>query len=105
MQYIVLFFRNDLCFHNYKLSRKIHESGQSDRNISYEIKSRKVIEQELRYKFRIDPYKGKFNMFRAIKTLIDKISTILFGRYYKFKSDNIIKLKAMKFIVKKILPE
>ena len=44
-------------------------------------------------------------MFRAIKTLIDKISTILFGRYYKFKSDNIIKLKAKKFIVEKILPE
>ena len=96
MQYIVLFFRNDLCFHSYKLSRKIHESGQSDRNINYEIKRRKVIEQELRYKFRIDPYKGKFNMFRVIKTLINKISAILLRRYYKFKSDNIIKLKAMK---------
>ena len=36
------------------------------------------------------------------KTLINKLSTILLG--LEFKSDNITKLKAIKFIVKKILP-
>ena len=35
------------------------------------------------------------------KTLINKLSTILLG--LEFKSDNITKLKAIKFIVKKIL--
>ena len=36
------------------------------------------------------------------KTLINKLSTILLG--LEFESDNITKLKAIKFIVKKILP-
>ena len=37
------------------------------------------------------------------KTLINKISMRLLG--LEFKSDNIIKSKAMKFIVKKMLPD
>ena len=45
-------------------------------------------------------------MFRHLKqstkTLINKISTRLLG--IEFKSDNTIKSKAMKFFVKKILP-
>ena len=36
------------------------------------------------------------------KTLINKLSAILL--WLEFKSDNITKLKAIKFIVKKILP-
>ena len=37
-----------------------------------------------------------------LKTLLNKISTKLLG--LEFKSDNTIKSKAMKYIVKKILP-
>ena len=63
---------------------------------------------------RIDPDQEEFDIFKTIneifrhikqstkKTLINKISTRLLG--LEFKSDNIIKSKAMKFIVKKILP-
>ena len=37
------------------------------------------------------------------KALINKISTRLSG--YEFKSDNIIKSKAIKYFVKKMLPD
>ena len=39
----------------------------------------------------------------TLSNLVSKMSTRLLG--LEFKSDNIIKLKAVKFIVKKILPE
>ena len=39
----------------------------------------------------------------TLSNLVSKMSTRLLG--LEFKSDNIIKLKAIKFIVKKILPE
>ena len=80
------------------------------------MKIQKEVEQELGCKFiRIDPDKEDFDIFRTInqifkrikqlikKTLINKISTWLLG--LEFKSDNIIKSKAMKFIVKTILPD
>ena len=61
--------------------------------------------------FRIDPDEEDFDIFRAInqifrhikqstkKTLVNKISVRLLG--LEFKWDNILKTKAMKFIVKK----
>ena len=64
---------------------------------------------------KIDSDKEDFNIFRTIseifrhikqstkKTLIDRFSTRLLG--LKFKSDNILKSKAMKFIFKKVLPD
>ena len=55
-QYNVLSYRIDLYFHDYEIAIEIHENGHSNRNIDYEIKRQKVIEQELGYKFfRIDP--------------------------------------------------
>ena len=63
---------------------------------------------------RIDPDKEEFDIFRTIneifrhikqssrKTLINKILKLL---ELEFKSDNTIKSKAMKYIVKKILPD
>ena len=70
------------------------------------------IEQQFGFKFiRTDRNKKSFDIFRGIseifrrvkqstkKTLINKISTRFLGS--KFKSDNIIKPKAMKFIVRK----
>ena len=101
-QFKVAVYRPDLYFHNYKLAIEIDENGQRDRNIDYEIKRQKAIEQELGCKsIRIDPNKEDFDIFRAIneifrhtkqstkKTLISKISTVLFR--LEFKSDNIIK--------------
>ena len=101
----------DLYFYDYKLAIEIDEYGHSDRNIDYQIKSKKTIEQELGCEFiRIHPDKD-FDIFKTInkifrhikqstnKALVNKISTRLLG--LEFKSNNIIKSKAMKFIVKK----
>ena len=95
---------------------EIDENRHSDSNNDYEIKIKIVIKQELCCKFiRIDRDKEDFNVFRAIhelfrhikqstkKTLINKISRRLLG--LEFKSDNIIKSKAIKGIVKKILAD
>ena len=91
-KYNVLSYRIDLYFHDYKLAKEIDENGHSDKNIYYEIKRQKAIEQELDYKFiRINPDKEDFDIFRAIneiyryvkqstkKILINKISTRLLG--------------------------
>ena len=114
-QYNVLSYRIDLYFHDYKLAIEINENEHSDRNIDYKIKSQKTIEPELSCKFiSIDPDKDDFEIFRAIneifrhikqsikKTLINKISTSV---WLVFKSDNVTKSKAIKFIVKKIFPD
>ena len=116
IQYNVLSYRIDLHFQDYKLAIEIDENGHSHRNIDYEIKRQEAIEQELGCKFiRIDPGKEDFDIFKAVyeifrhikqstkKTRVSKISTRLLG--FKFESDNIIKSKAIKFIVKKILPD
>ena len=110
----VLSYRINLYFHEYKLAIGIDENGHSDRNNEYEVKRLKAIEQGRGCKFiRIDPDKESFIIFRAIKeivrhikqstkkSLINKISTIFLG--LEFKSDNIIKSKAIKFFVKKTL--
>ena len=55
-QYNVLRYRVDLYFHDYKFAVEIDENGHNDRNIDYEIKRQKEIEQELGCKYiRIDP--------------------------------------------------
>ena len=50
-QYTVFGYRIDLYFHDYKLRIEINENGQSDRNVCYEIKRQKGIEQELGCEF------------------------------------------------------
>ena len=73
-QYNVLGYRTDLCFHEYKLAIEIDENGHSDRNLEYEIKRQKAIEQELGCKFiRIDPDKEDFDIFRAINEIFRHI--------------------------------
>ena len=87
-----------------------------ERNIDCKIKRQKGKEQELCRKFIwIDPGKEDFDIFTAIneilrqiiqstkKTLTNKISSRLLG--LEFKSDNTIQYKAVKYIVKKILPD
>ena len=62
-------------FHDYKLTIEIDENGPSDRNIDYEIKRQKAIEQELACKFiRIDPDKEDFDIF--IKLSIKYLGTL-----------------------------
>ena len=54
----VLNYRIDLYFHDHKLAIETDENGHSDRNIDYEIKKQKAIEQELGCKLiRIDLHK------------------------------------------------
>ena len=50
-QYSVSGYRIDLNFHEYKLAIEIDENGHSDRNIDYEVKRQKAIEQELGREF------------------------------------------------------
>ena len=105
-------YRIDLYFLDYKLATEIDKNRHSDRNIDYKTKRQKTIEQELGCKFiRTDPDKEDFYIFRAINeifrrikqstkiTPINKTLTRLLG--LEFKSDNTIKSKTMKFIVKK----
>ena len=107
-------YRIDLYSHDYNLAIEIDENGHSDRNTDYKMKGWKAIEQELGSKcIRIDS--DKEDIFRAInkifrhikqstkKTLINKISTRTLR--LEFTSDNISKSKAIKFIVKIILPD
>ena len=103
---------------------KIDENSHRNRNINHKIKRQKAIEQELSQKFiRIDPDKDDLDIFKAIneifryikqssnkwtkqstkKILIDKISMRLLR--LGFKSDNVIKSKTIKYILKKILPD
>ena len=46
-QYVVLGYRIDLYFHEYKPAIEIDKNGHSDRTIDYEIKRQKVIEPKL----------------------------------------------------------
>ena len=62
--YNVLGYRIDLYFHDFKLTIKIYENGHSNRNIDYEIKRQKAIEQKLGCKFnKIDPDEEDFDIF------------------------------------------
>ena len=47
IQYIVLGYRIDLYFYEYKLAIEIDELGHNDRNTNYEIKRQRAIEKEL----------------------------------------------------------
>ena len=117
--YSVLGYRIDLYFLDYKLSIKIDENGHSNRNIDFEIKRQKAIEQGPGCEFiRTDPKTEIFDIFKAIneifmhikqssnqltkKTFIYKNSMRFLG--LDFKSENTIKLKAIKYIVKKCCP-
>ena len=115
-QYTVIGYRIDLYFHEYKLAIEVDELGHNDRNIDYEIQRQRAIEKELGCVFiRINPDEKNFNIFRAInkihrhikkstkKSLIDKISKRLLK--LEFKSNHSIITKALKRVVKKVLPD
>ena len=45
--YNALSYMTDLYFHDYKLAIEIYENEHRDRNIDYEVKKQKTIEEEL----------------------------------------------------------
>ena len=57
-QYNVLGYRIDLYYHDYKFAIEIDNNGHSNRNIDYEIKRQKAIEQEL-LSFKVTIYATK----------------------------------------------
>ena len=66
-QLSMLGYRIDLYFHDYNLVIEIDENGLSDRNIAYEIKRKKTIEQELGCKLiSTYPDKEDIDIFRTI---------------------------------------
>ena len=72
-QYNVLSYRIDLYIHDYKLAIEIDKNGHSDRNIAYEIKRQKTIEQKLGCKFiRIGPNKEDFDIFKTVNEIIKR---------------------------------
>ena len=68
---MLLEYRIDLYFHDYKLAIEIDENEQSNRNIEYEIKRQKAIEEELGCEFiRINLEKEDFNIFKVITEIL-----------------------------------
>ena len=115
-QYSILGYRIDLYFHEYKLAIEVDELGHGDRNFNDQIKSQKALEKELNCVFvGINPDEKNFNIYREINKihrhinksnknlLIDDLSKKLLE--LKFKSDQSIKSKFLKWTVKKILPD
>ena len=111
-QHHVLGYRIDAYFPKYKIAIEVDELGHSTRDIEYEIERQKAIEKELNCKFiRINPAKENFDIFTEIgriqqfivksrkKNVIDDISNKLLN--LKFKSNNDIKTKRLKYIAKK----
>ena len=107
----------------YELAVEIDKYNHEDRDIGYEIERQQALEKELGCKFiRINPDKENFNVFKAIneifrhikesnkklteestkKSLVDELSNKLLR--LEFKSDNSIKTKCLKYVVKNILP-
>ena len=115
-QYTVIGYRIDPYFHEYKLAIEVDELGHNDRNIEFQIQRQRATEKELGcVAIRINPDEENFNIFRAIykihrhikksikKSLIDKISKRLFK--LEFKSNHSITTKALKRIIKTVLPD
>ena len=114
-QYTVIGYRIDLYFHKYNLAIKVDELGHNDRNITYEIQRRQVLERELNCIFiRINPDAVDFNIFKEInkihrhiisskESLIDKISKKMLK--LEFVHNHSIKSRCLKWIVRKILPK
>ena len=99
----------------YKFAIEVAELGHNDGDIDYEIQRQRAIEKELGCVFiRINPDEENFNIFRAInkihrhikkstkKSLIDTIWKRLLEP--EFKSNYSIITKALKRVVKKVLP-
>ena len=114
--YSDLGYRIDLCLHDYKLAVDVDEKGHKDRNIDHEIKRQKALQKERSCEFiRTNPDDKDFNILKAIneihrqikkliekstkKSLTDELSNKL--SRLEFKPNNSIKIKCLKYVVKK----
>ena len=119
LKHIVLSYRIDAYFTKHKLVIEADEQGHNGKDIDNEIRREKALEKELGCEFiRINPSKEGFDILVEIgkirnyiamsienltkKTLIDELSEKLLG--LEFNSNNSIKTKCLKYVVKKILP-
>ena len=123
LQHNALGYRIDAYFPKYKLAIEVDEQGHNDKDIDYEIRIQKTTEKEINCEFiRINPAKENFNIFVEIgkiknyitkstkklteestkKSLIDELSNKLLR--LDFKSNNSIKTKCLKYVVKHIFP-
>ena len=114
-QHCVLGYKIDVYFPKQNLAVEIDELGHQDGDFECEIERQKDMEKNLDCKFiRINPAKESFNVFDDIgkiqvfvsesneKSLIKKLSDRLLE--LEFKSNNSIKVKCLRWVVKKILP-
>ena len=111
-QYSLLGYRIDLYFHDYRLAIEVDETVHKDGIIDHEIKIQKTIKKELNCEFiRTNPDEKDFNIFTAIneihrhikkskKSLIEELSNKLLR--LEFKSNNSIKEKCLKYVVKHV---
>ena len=61
-------------FYIYKLAIEIGESGHKNRNMYYDIKRQKAVEQKFSCEFnRVDPDKENLHCFEAINKIIRRI--------------------------------
>ena len=95
--------------------KNIDEKGHKNGNIDHEIKRQKALEKEFNCEFiRINPDEKGFNIFKALneihrhikksikKSLTDELSNKLLR--LEFKSNNSIKAKCLKYVVKHTFP-
>ena len=81
--HIVLGYKIDIYFHDYRLAIEIDEKGHKDRNTNDEIQRQKALEKQLDHKFiRINPDEENFNInkanneiFRHIEESTNEITT------------------------------
>ena len=108
LQQHVLGYRIDAYFPKYKLAVDVDELEHSTRAIESEIERKKAAEKEVNCKFvRINPAKENFDVGKiqnfsvksTRKNVIHNISNKFIN--IKFKSNNNIKTKCLKYIVKK----
>ena len=117
----------DAYFPKYKSAIEVYEQGHNDRDIDYEVKRQKAIENKLGCKFIIiNPAKENFNSFveigkihfilllmrfivKSTKNLLESTKEALITQLVnkllrlEFKSNNSIKTRYLKYVAKKIL--
>ena len=119
-QHYVLGYRIDMYIPEYKLAIEVDELGHCMRDLESEIERQKRIEEKMGCKsigidssrenfdivdefFRIKDYLLKSTNKATKKETIDEISDRLLN--LEFKSNNSIKTKLLRWVVKKILPK
>ena len=122
-QHNVLRYRIDPYFPKYKLAIEVDEQEYKNKGIDYEVEKQKAVEKNIGCEFiRINPAKENFNIFVEIsktqkcitkptkkltkestkEAFLDEFSNNLLR--LESKSNNSLKTKCLKYIMKHILP-